>query len=135
MFQHRRGGDGGRRLPIAAKGLAGFELHNYRITKGLRSFLPPPIRFQSAFWTELSGTAIWHKSLALNEKSPSSKTTMGFLSHQIGATGFEPVSEIDATANGFCGCDFCQGYRAANACILGTLPVSTCRRLTPICNG
>jgi hypothetical protein len=33
----------------------------------------------------------------------------------VGATGFEPVSEIDATTNGSCGCEFCQGYRAANA--------------------
>ena len=32
-----------------------------------------------------------------------------------GATGFEPVSDFDATSTGACACEFCQGYRAAQA--------------------
>ena len=31
------------------------------------------------------------------------------------AAGFEPVAEFAATADGDCLCDFCQGWRAANA--------------------
>jgi hypothetical protein len=29
--------------------------------------------------------------------------------------GFEPVGNFDATTDGHCTCDFCQGWRAANA--------------------
>jgi len=31
------------------------------------------------------------------------------------ATGFEPVGDFDGSDNSDCGCDFCQGYRAARA--------------------
>ncbi|HEX3659755.1 MAG TPA: hypothetical protein VHV55_28480 [Pirellulales bacterium] len=31
------------------------------------------------------------------------------------AAGFEPGGEIDATDTRDCGCEFCQGYRAARA--------------------
>jgi hypothetical protein len=33
----------------------------------------------------------------------------------IGATGFEPGVDFDASAYDTCDCEFCQGYRAANA--------------------
>ncbi len=64
MFQHRHGGDGSRQLPIAEKLAAGFELRNYLFTKRLWSVLPPPRRFQWAFWNQSAelqlGTNHWH---------------------------------------------------------------------------